>query len=420
VSESPRKELDTLNQRYQETMEIPEKDRKPAEEQIVQRAMDWGRRNPHDLPYLLGLAQGLPKPDTLPHPFENPLFYEALGRLKNPAIVPMLAAAIKSCDRKQVSCFYVKQMFRALIMIDDELARSAVGSILKAPKKSRLTFDFVQALMEVPDSSYLPIVVKIAESGFTYQLDAVLALMAKKPSLPFQKLLEHKSEHVRGVAIEALKLLSKEHLDSSILQSLKRIVRDREEDIVLRSQAADLLKSMGMEVPAQFRDHPKTNVTGDIRRFVTGVLHPETRGDDWAMQEIVELKYQEDKARVTLRYSLEILFADVKIWRGCFWDVFHMGFNLSKIAFSRDSYRVVGITRATRFQSEPVSENYLLEHLDETLIRIVNKHVKAQGAEYDKMISTINEAIRDGRSLLIMGKPTWETDEEKLRRQGGC
>lgn len=418
--EASRKELDEMNERYRQVAFLSDEERHNLEQEIVKFAVTWGRGNQDDLEYLFALASGATSPHVLGLAAENPLFYEALGRLGDSVVVPLLKKALKSCDKKRRICFHVKDMFRALILMDDERAFQAVESLLKNPRKSKLTHDFVNALEELPRQRYLPMIISLAKSGLTFKLDFILARMAEQSRIAFAKLLRDKNDKVRYVAANALLRLPDEHLDESTLEILNRIVENRKEDILTRSKAAEILKRIGMEIPSLFRDRPQRNVSSNLQRFVRGILYPNERPDDWALEEIVELRYPDDSARITIRHLIGMPHADIKVWRGCFWDVFHMGFQFSKNLLPRGTYKVVGLTRATRFESKALRPDYIIERLDLILIGIVNEIVSERGEEYTRIINTINTAIAEGRSLMVKGRPTWEVDWDKIREQGGC
>lgn len=416
-SDRIREELDELNSRYFNLYRAPKEDREAIEAEILEAVIEWGKKNPDDLEFLFELAQGTGANFGIAHIDENPLLYLALGRIGNPSAVPLLEKSLKSCSKKGL-CLYAKEMFQALLYVDDDSAFNAVSRLLKKPKKTNLTARFLYAIKEVPRPRFLPILKKIAEKGITYQLDLILAEMSMHYQVPLLDYLESKNRHIRRVAVDTL-IISKNAVTPEILTSLKKLVNKKNEDILTRSYAADILKGNGIEVPSRFRDRKNRNITSNMERFVKGLLFPEKRTDDWALEEIVDLRYQDDLLRVQLRYAI-MPFAETKIWRGCFWDVFKIGFGFSKPLFSGGKYKVVGMTRATNFESKPLEPEYLIKNLDKVLVRIVSEIVESRGEPYKAAMRTINQAIRTGSTLLIKGQQTWEVDLDRIEKQGGC
>ena len=416
-SDVSRKELDELSHRYRNLYRVPEEDRETVEAEILEAIIDWGKKNSGDLGYLFQLAQGKGASFGVARVDELPLLYIALGKIGNPDVVPLFKELLRSCSRKRI-CLYANEMFQALISINDSSAVNAISDLLKKPKKSNLTAQFLNAIKEVPSPNFLPILIRIAESGITYQLDLILAKMSVSNRVPFLDYLESKNKHVRWVAVEALRI-SENAITPEILASLKKIANKKNEDILTRSYAADILKESGMEVPSRFRDRVDRNISNNLERFVEGLIFPEKRSDSWALEEIVDLRYDDDMVRIQLRFSI-MPFAEIRIWRGCFWDVFKMGFSFSKPMFSGGRLKVIGMTRATNFESEPFEIEYLTRNLDRILERLVNQIVESRGESYKMTMETINQAIRSGSTLLIKGQQTWEVDWDKIEKQGGC
>ncbi len=410
-----RDELEELNKQYRSAWGISEQRRK--EEEILKSIVGWGKRNPDDLEYLFKRAQGKGTDSRFGIASENPLFYLALGEIGNPIAVPWLEKALKSYSKKILS-LCIDEMLQALIQIEDDSSFEAISRLLKKPKKTRLTARFLSVIDDVPNPRFLPIIMKIAESGITYRISLILVRMSENYDVPFLEYLNSKNKYVRTVAVEALRISRKE-MDSNILLSLESLVAKRNEDILTRSTAAEILQENGVEVPLRFRKRKHQNVSDNIARFVEGLLFPERRNDTWALEEIVNLQYEKDLVRVSLRYSI-LPFAEIKIWRGCFWDVFKMGFSFSKPFFSGGKYKVIGMVRATNFESKLLEVDYLISNLDRVLVSIVNGIVKSRGESYMATMETINQAIRTGNMLLFKGQQTWEVDKEKIQEQGGC
>lgn len=416
-----RRELDEINKKYRDSfVHMEEEAKSELGQEIVKLAIVWGEENPDDLEYMLTLAKGVERL-AFDYSLPNPLFYEALGRIGKPETIPWLKDTIASCIKQRL-CFYLEEMFGALLQIDDIESQKAIESLLRKPKRNRLVIAFVNALKENPKPDYIATVVKLAEAGHTYRLDTILVRMVRESEVSLLPLLTNKKRQVKETALMALRILSHEYYNDDIIHQLKLIVENEREHIFNRYQSAEILKELEIEVPTRFRDRPKSNTSDNLPRLINGILHPEVRDETWADEEIVLVplvRSTEDKIRFDFRFALASLFVDVRIWQGYFWDVFHMGVTFRRKFWPRNKYKIVGLTRATRFESDWFAEDFLQSNLDTILTRILIDHMNARGDVYQRYIRTINKAVREGGELVIRGTPTWELDEEKLMSQGG-
>jgi hypothetical protein len=131
------------------------------------------------------------------------------------------------------------------------------------------------------------------------------------------------------------------------------------------------------------------------------------------------MNYKGDQVRVILRSSIgNRIFAEVKIWQGCFWDVFKMSVNIEQKGVSS---KVGGICRAKIFLSNEFDIEYIIDNLDRIVVGLVDGFIKEGGEKYKETINTLNHAIATGSSVIYSGgQEFWELDPDKIAKESGC
>lgn len=391
---------------------------KEKEDAIVKSAIEWANNNPNGIGFLAKVALGLHESYWgLSSP--NPYLLDALGRVGDASTIDMLEQELEKC--REQFCLYTKDIFKALLAINGARAKKAINSLLFpfifGRRSRKLHFPFIEVLAEEPNPNYLHTLVKIIKKKrITFKADRAIVKMAESDDVPFEQLLKSNSSEVRFVAINALRVLPKHYLTQSIVDTLSSIVKRNNEKVLNKSYAADILKSINIEVPDLFRDRPLINTSDDLSRFVKAVLPPVEMPDDWAEQEIVSLRYKKDIHRVILSSSLG-MNARVRIWQGCFWDDFVMGFYFRKDFWPSSKIKVYGICRAMRFETPSVSREYLYGNLDRLLISQAYRIMRHEGSKYMKAVEKSNEMISRGHFPKFR---FWEVDKKKIEKQGGC
>jgi hypothetical protein len=354
----------------------------------------------------------------------NPILIEALGHFPNSNLVQLIGNYLKNESKKGRYLLVGKELFIALIMMDIEESVNAIRKLFGNPKKRKhLVYQFVEALAKDPKGDYAEIVIHIiSKIGGLYKEESIIETMAENGDISLFDLIQHKSKKVREVAIRVLNQCSESLITEEVIEAVNSIMNNKRDGIFLRSRAADILKRVGHEVPSRFKDRPIKNISGDMHRFVEGVLNIEKHLDDWAMTEIVETTYNDDRIRLSVKCSFfRLLTADVRIWRGCFWDRFALGSSFVKTG---DKYIIRGICRGKNYETKPYDYEYILDNFGWILIGLTDLFVKDAGSEYARAVKFMNRVVARGNPEEIeyyrLLNRMWEVDWEKLKEEGGC
>ena len=365
-------EILRIKSRSQQIWNLPDKDREQEENAIVDSALTWISTNPSLVLDVLNLSMG-GIPDGYHHHRCSPLLLEALGRSRKNEIISPIEKRLQKCRRS--ICLHSEYLMKALMLLETSESYRAIAKLVKTDilrRRNYLISDFIDIMNENLLPGLLPILLDITrKTGIRYKVNFILARLADAGAVSFENLLQDKSSKIRFVAVEALRFSDEKHLNDKLLENLSRITRNKKDDLLCRSYAADILKERGHEVPSQFRDRPWENISSDVERFVRGILYPEERPDDWAMTEILEISYSGGKTRIRMRASPGMIFVEPYLPGKGFWRKFTIGFNLVK-AGRNNEYLIRGIGLAIQFERGPFEEEYLIHNLDRVMIAIAD------------------------------------------------
>ena len=415
MRESPEwRELLEINSKSRQVWTLSDEERKSEETEIVAAAIAWIGRNPNLVLDMLGLSMGEVHYGLLRYTY-SPLLLEALGHSGNTEIIAPIEKRLEKCRRKV--CQHSRYLMKALMLLESPESYQAITKLVRTSifkRRNYLTSAFVDLMDEKPTPELLPILLDITrKTRVRYKVDTVLARLADANAISFEELLEDKSKKIRCIAVDALNRSDERHLNAILLEKLERIVHNKREDILCRSYAADILKKKGIEVPFQFKDRIWENTSADVKRFVRGMLYPDKRPDDWAITEFVKITYRDDMYRVELTCRLGgLTSANIRVWRGQFWDAFVMMFRIEKRFWPRGTYSVAGMCRSIMFRTGGFRVSFLIEHLDRLLITQANRNARYAGNDYSK-------ALRRANALFSKGfdpqERFWEYDEDRIK-----
>lgn len=408
------RELLKINSKSHQVWTLSDEERKHEEKEIVAAALAWIGRNPNLVLDMLGLSMGEIDYGFLHYTY-SPLLLEALGHSGNTEIIAPIEKRLEKCRSKV--CLHSRYLMKALMLLETPESYRVITRLVRTSifrRRNYLISAFVDLLDEKPTPELLPILLDITrKTGVRYKVNTVLARLADANAISFEELLEDKSKKIRSIAVDALNLSDERHLNARLLEKLERIVHNRREDFLYRSYTADVLKKKGIEVPFQFRDRILENTSADVKRFVRGMLYPDKRPDDWAMTEFVKITYRDDMYRVELTCRLGgLTSANIRVWRGQFWDAFVMMFRIEKRFWPRGTYSVAGMCRSIMFRTGGFKASFLIEHLDRLLITQANRIARYAGNDYSKTLRKANALFSKGFDPQVR---FWEYDEGRIK-----